>query len=88
MPGGEANSGSPLPLPGGNANNRYGDLSDILRRGAKVGGEPAGGLVRGILGGLLGFGGRGVIGWFVRLIVMRFGWGLLKRVLGRAVTGR
>ena len=91
MPG-STNAGagnSPLPLPGGaGGNNPYGDLSDILRRGAKIGGSPSGGLVRSILGGLLGFGGRGLFGWFMRLIVMRFGWGLLKRVLGRAVTGR
>ena len=81
--------GLPLPLPGGaGCNNPYGDLSDILRRGAKIGGTPSGGLVRNVLGGLLGFGGRGLIGWFMRLIFLRFGWGLLKRVLGRALTGR
>lgn len=80
-------SGSPLPLPGGGGgNNPYGDLSDILRRGGQIGGAPSGGLVRNILGSLLGFRG-GLMSWLFRLIVMRFGWGLLKRFLGRALTG-
>ena len=94
MPGGSSrgNSGASPDAQGssdgGNRNNPYGDLSDILRRGGKVDGAPSGGLVRNILGGLLGFGGSGIFGWFIRLIVMRFGWGLLKRFLGRALTGR
>lgn len=93
IPGGASRGGASVPEAGpngdgGTRNNPYGDLSDILRRGAKVDGAASGGLVRNILGGLLGFGGRGVFGWFVRLIVMRFGWGLLKRVLGRSLAGR
>ena len=79
--------GGPLPMPAG-GNNPYGDLSDILRRGAKIDGAPSGGIVRSILGRLLGFGGGGIFGWFFRLLVMRWGWGLLKRFLGRALTGR
>ena len=84
-------TGLPMPSPGqapGQGNNPYGDLSDILRRGAKIEGAPSKGIVRSALGGLLGFGGGGIISWFVRLIVMRWGWGLLKRFLGRALTGR
>ena len=78
---------NPLPLPGnGGGNNPYGDLSDILRRGGQIGGAPSGGLVRNILGSLLGFRG-GFMSWLIRIIVMRFGWGLLKRFLGRALTG-
>ena len=93
IPGGTSRGGAGVPEAGPNGdggprNNPYGDLSDILRRGAKVDGAASGGLVRNILGGLLGFGGRGVFGWFVRLIVMRFGWGLLKRFLGRSLAGR
>ena len=80
-------TGLPMPSPGP-ANNPYGDLSDILRRGAKIEGAPSTGIVRKALGGLLGFGGGGIMSWFVRLIVMRWGWGLLKRFLGRALTGR
>lgn len=56
------------------------------------GGGPLGTLIRAILGALLGFQSRGVIGWLVRLIVMRWGWGFLQRilgrVLGRVLTGR
>lgn len=92
--GGGAGSGMPqggnplpLPMPGG-GNNPYGDLSDIIRRG---GGPDSGGLgsiVRNVLGGLLGFSGRGIMGWIVRLLLVRFGWGLLKRMLGKMLTGR
>jgi hypothetical protein len=97
-------SGSPLPLPGdsmpnfpGRGNNPYGDLSDILRRGGQIqlpgGGGSAGGgvlwsIVRNILGGALGFGSGGVMSWLFRMIFVRFGWGLLKTILGRALLGR
>lgn len=51
------------------------------------GGGPLGTLIRAILGALLGFQSRGLIGWIVRLIVMRWGWGFLQRILGR-ILGR
>lgn len=87
---------SPLPgpegmeLPAGGA-NPYGDLSDIVRRGGggtSVGGGSLWSIVRGVLGGILGFQSRGIMGWLIRLIVMRWGWQLLTRVLGRVFTGR
>lgn len=90
MGGGSAGGGLPLPMPGGGRDNPYGDLSDILRRGG-AGADGSGGLggtVRDAIGGLLGFGSRGIVGWIVRLLVVRFGWGLLKRLLGRLLTGR
>jgi hypothetical protein len=92
-------SGSPLPLPGdkvpgipGNADNPFGDLSDIIRRGGRMpsGSAPspdaAGGgvlwsIVRGILGSALGFQSRGVLGWLFRVIFVKFGWTILRRVL-------
>lgn len=88
---------SPLPGPEGmelpsSGSNPYGDLSDIIRRGGGGGGAGGGGslwsVVRGILGGILGFQSRGIVGWLFRLIVMRWGWQLLTRVLGRVLTGR
>ncbi len=93
--GGRDTGGSSLPLPGpgGGGNNPYGDLSDILRRGgggtdAAVGGGGMWRVVRSLLGGVLGFGGRGIFGWIVRLLVVRYGWGFLQRILGRVLTGR
>jgi hypothetical protein len=38
-------------------------------------------VVRRVIGSALGFGNRGILGWLVRLIVMRWGWRLLQRVL-------
>ena len=77
-------------LPSGSGRSPFDDISDILRRGAgpKVDGQPLQRSVRDLLGGILGFSSRGVIGWIIRLIVVRFGWGLLKRLLGRAIGGR
>jgi hypothetical protein len=113
--GGQAfpRGGSPLPLPGesvpgvqGNADNPFGDLADIIRRGPSRGGTFGGGqggglpapglggggglwgLVRGLLGGALGFGNRGVMGWILNLIIMRFGWPLLRTILGKVMLGR
>ena len=90
--------GSPLPLPGdhisgiddGPRNNPYGDLSDIIRggAGAQAGGGSLGKIVRDILGGVLGFQSRGLIGWLVRLIVMRWGWGFIRSILGRFLGRR
>lgn len=96
LPGGWPQQGGggqlPLPLPGGQAGNPYGDLADILRRGGSGVGRPSGGglggAVRDMIGGALGFKNSGVMSWLVRLLVMRYGWGLLKRLLGRALTGR
>lgn len=92
--GGGIGSQSPLPIPGGiprdsgGGDNPYGDLRDILRRG-KVpdnvnvpGGGSLGNVVRDILGGMLGFQGRGLMGWIIQLIVYRWGWSILKRILG------
>ena len=87
---------SPLPGPEGmelpgSGGNPYGELSDVIRRGgggASVGGSSLWSLVRGVLGGILGFQSRGIMGWLFRLIVMRWGWQLLTRVLGRVFTGR
>lgn len=85
-----ANAGIPFPVPGGSRDNPYGDVSDILRRrGATVstGSGSSGSLwsiVRNVLGSALGFGGSGFFGWVVRLLVMRLGWPILRRiVLGR-----
>jgi hypothetical protein len=87
--GGDPPGGGPLPfpLPGPGGNNPYGDLSDILRRGAggqsTVGGGGLWSIVRSLLGSALGFGGRGFIGWALRLLVMRWGWTILRRLLFR-----
>lgn len=78
-----------FPLPGPRGDNPYGDLSDILRRGGRMpapAGETfgAGGLwsiVRQVLGGALGFGKRGIVGWIIQFIVVRWGWKLLQRIL-------
>lgn len=77
----------PQPAPG---NNPLDDLSDILRRrGATTNdGSPLGGIIRSILGSILGFGGGGMMSWLFRMIFLRFGWTILKRVIGRTLTGR
>lgn len=101
--GGASYGDSPLPLPGDNipgigrgGNNPYGDLGDIIRKGGTSlpGGGAAGGggalatIVRSVLGALLGFQSRGFIGWLVRLIVMRWGWGILRWLIGRVLLRR
>jgi hypothetical protein len=90
----------PLPLPGDripgvNAPSRaptdspYGDLPDIIREGGqKVEGSSLGTLVRSVLGSALGFQSKGIMGWIIRLIVMRWGWGFVQSILRRMLTGR
>lgn len=85
---------NPLPLPdripGINAPadrgpNPLDDLSDVVRRGApsmSPSAGPLGNVIRDILGGVLGFQNKGVLSWLFSLIVTRWGWSILKRVLG------
>lgn len=70
--------------PGSSSRSPFDDISDILRRGAgpKVDGQPLQRSVRDLIGGVLGFSSRGVISWILRLIFVRFGWSILKRLLG------
>jgi hypothetical protein len=137
-------NGQPLPMPGqqipglpGNADNPYGDLADILRRGlglpggggpatsrnpgggnqgrgqsgdplpmpggqggplprgggielpgGKVGGGMLWNIVRSILGGAMGFQSKGIISWLIRMVFMRYGWTILRTILGRGLFGR
>jgi hypothetical protein len=82
----------PFPMPGqgrqggqDQGRNPYEDLSDILKRsGSSVPSGSSGmlwNIIRNLLGGALGFGGGGFMSWLIRLIVMKWGWGLLRRVL-------
>lgn len=81
----------PLPLPGDlpAGDNPFGNLPDILRRGGRTtDGAPVGRSIRDILGSLLGFKSGGVLSWILRLIFLRFGWGILRRILGAAFGRR
>ena len=75
----------------GPINNPYGDLSDVIRRGGsapEAGGGALWKIVRGALGGALGFQSRGILGWLFRMVVMRFGWNILRTVLRRMFMAR
>ncbi len=77
--------------PGSSGRSPFDDITDILRRGSgpKVSGDQTvRRSVRDLIGGALGFSRGGVMSWIIRLIVVRFGWGILKRLLGRMFGGR
>lgn len=46
------------------------------------------GIIRSILGSVLGFESKGFLGWLIRLIVLKWGVGFLKRILTRMLRGR
>jgi hypothetical protein len=85
--------GSPLPLPddnwgGGGAGNRngYDDLSDILKRPQRpLQSNPLWDIARQILGTAMGFESKGIAGYIIRFIIYRFGWRILRAILGRFV---
>ena len=94
---GTAGGGSPLPGPQGMpanipaGSNPYGDLSDIIRKGGSgtnVGGNPLWRIVRSVIGSALGLQSRGIMGWIMRVVVMRYGWSLLGGVLRRMLLRR
>jgi hypothetical protein len=63
----------PFPMPGGGSG------------GGGAGGDVLSNIIRSILGSLLGFGGGaggGVMSWFIRMIVMKYGWAILRRMIG------
>jgi hypothetical protein len=84
----------PLPLPteippaSGSGRNPYGDLSDIIRGGGSAGTAAAGGgalwnIVRSIFGSALGFSTKGgVMGWIFRAVILRYGWNIVRTILG------
>lgn len=94
--GGGFGGGSPLPIPGDripgvNApnDNPFGNLPDVIRRGGQTAdGRSLGEVVRGQVGSSLGFPSTGFLGWIVRLIVLRWGWGLVTGIIRRVLTGR
>ena len=95
MGGGTARTGGMLPGPEGMqtpGRNPYGDLSDIIRRGGSApgasagsGGSPLWRMVRSVLGSALGFQSRGVMGWLLRVVLMRYGWRILTALLRRGL---
>ena len=71
--------------------NPYGDLSDVIRRGgseAGTNGSPLWRIVRNVLGSALGFQSRGVVSWIVRMVFLRYGWGMLRTILQRVFMRR
>lgn len=96
--GGGFENQSPLPLPTGlpsdSGSNPYGDLSDIIRGGRSAGGAvpsggSLGGIIRDMLGGALGFPGRGgVMSWIFRAVVLRYGWSIVRAIFGGLLGGR
>ena len=86
--GGGVSGRSPLPLPGDNfprRQNPYEDLGKVIRQGGATApdGGPLGGLVRSILGSVLGFGNRTILGSLFQLFLIRFLPVILRRILSR-----
>jgi len=85
---------APLPVPdhipgleSGGQRSPYQDISDIFRRRAPAPQSSSGGalgkVIRDALGSALGYRNSGVMGWIVRLLLVRFAWPILRGVLGR-----
>lgn len=72
--------------------NPYDDLSDVIRRGGQsIPGSEGGTLasiIRGILGAVLGFQSRGLLGWILRFVVLRYGMGIVRWFFSRLLGGR
>jgi hypothetical protein len=69
-------------------NNPYGPVADSIRRGGSSAGQSSS-IIRDILGNLLGFGSSsGWMGWVVKFLVLRFGWTILRGILGSVLRGR
>jgi hypothetical protein len=76
------NQGGGLPMP------QNGPGRGIELPGGNVGGSMLWNIVRQILGGALGFQSKGIMGWIIRTVLMRYGWQILRTILGRGLFGR
>lgn len=75
-------NGLPFPMPGGGGGG-------IQLPGGAVGGGLLWNIVRSVLGGALGgFQSQGMLGWIIKAVVMRYGWSILRALLGRGFGGR
>ena len=45
-------------------------------------------IVQNSLGSALGFRGGGIISWIIRMVAMRYGRSLIRRIFGRILLGR
>jgi uncharacterized protein YidB (DUF937 family) len=45
-------------------------------------------VIRDLLGSVLGFQNKSVIGWILRIIIVRWGWGFIQSILRRLLLGR
>ena len=65
----------------GAGNNPYGNIANSIRNSGMSGGATAG-ATRDILGNILGFGSsKGIMGWIIRFLVLRFGMNILRALL-------
>jgi hypothetical protein len=76
--GGQGGGGLPFPKPGGNGRG-------IELPGGQVGGSMLWNIIRSILGSALGFQSKGIMSWIIRYVIMKYGWGILRTVLGRGL---
>lgn len=89
-----ARGAGPLSIPDGppsswGGSNPYGGLAEAIRkRGTQVNGGSLGNIVRDVVGGALGFRNRGFISWVIQAVIARYGWTILKMLLGRAFRMR
>lgn len=78
-------------IPGGGRRIELPDnLPGNIELPGNVGGAGGGvlyNIFRTLLGALLGFQSRGLLSWLIRLVVLRWGWGFVQKILGR-VLGR
>jgi len=74
-------------IPGGRGGSQT-ELPDNLPGNPSAGGGALYDIFRAVLGALLGFKSSGIMGWLLRLIVYRWGWGFIQRILSRILFGR
>ncbi|MFV0368793.1 MAG: DUF937 domain-containing protein [Hyphomicrobiaceae bacterium] len=74
-------------IPGGRGSTRR-ELPDGLPGNPGGGGGALNEIIRTVLGALLGFKSSGFLGWLLRLIIYRWGWGFIQRILSRVLLGR
>ncbi len=82
-------SGFPFPMPGGQGSGQgsgQGPGLPFPMPGGAVGGGLLWQIIRSVLGGAAGgFQSKGIVGWIIKAVVMRYGWTILRTILGRGL---
>jgi hypothetical protein len=82
LPGGGSGGGLPIPTPRSPAPTGGGTGFPLPLPEGQIGGSMLGRLIRDLIGSAFGYRSKGVLSWIIQMIVLRYGWRILRAIFG------